>query len=109
MRFVVAITIAAATLTVTPLVPYAGERPSERNIEKPTEIIGDASITARIKADLARDKTVSAANINVDTKNQAVTLSGNARSKEEADKAAAIAKAAPGVTSVKNDIRVGSR
>jgi osmotically-inducible protein OsmY len=109
MRFAVAAAAAFAALTLAPLVSYSAERPTDRRIEKPTEIIGDAAITARIKADLARDKSMSAVDINVDTKNQVVTLSGTARSREEAEKAAAIAKAAPGVAAVKNDLRVSSK
>ncbi len=46
--------------------------------------------------------------IKVDTDNGVVKLSGNAKSQEEADKAAEIAKNTEGVTSVTNDIRVGA-
>jgi osmotically-inducible protein OsmY len=37
-----------------------------------------------------------------------VTLSGTAKSREEAEKAVSIAKSTSGVTSVKNEIKVGS-
>ena len=42
----------------------------------------------------------------VDTDKGVVKLSGNAKSKDEADKAASIAKNTKGVVSVKNDIQV---
>ena len=75
--------------------------------EKAKEAIGDAAITAKIKAEFAKDKAVSALNINVDTDNKGVvTLKGKAKSKDEAAKAEAIAKSVNGVVSVKNDIQV---
>src|SRR4051812_35393672 len=73
------------------------------------ETLSDTAITAKIKADYAKDKAVSAMNIKVETDQKGVvTLSGNAKSKAEADKAVSIAKATKGVTSVKNDITVAA-
>ena len=61
----------------------------------------------KIKAEYAKDKDVSALNIKVDTDDKGVvTLSGNAKSKAEADKAVMIARDTKGVTSVKNEIQV---
>ena len=72
------------------------------------ENVGDAVITTRIKTEFAKDKQVSALNIKVDTDDKGVvTLSGNAKSKAEADKAVKIAGDTKGVTSVKNFIVVG--
>ena len=72
--------------------------------------IDDAAITTMIKAKYAKDKTVSAMNISVDTdKEGMVTLSGEAKSKVESDKAASIARHTKGVKSVKNDIVVGTK
>ena len=71
------------------------------------ETVGDATITTKIKADYAKDKQVSAMNIKVDTDQKGmVVLSGNAKTRAEADKAVSIAKATKGVTSVRNDIKV---
>ena len=47
-------------------------------------------------------------NIKVDTDKGVVTLSGNAKSKDEAEKAASIAKNTKGVVSVKNNIQVSA-
>jgi hyperosmotically inducible protein len=69
----------------------------------------DALITTKIKAEHAKDKDVSATKISVDTNNGVVTLSGTAKSKAEADKAATLAKNVKGVTSVKNNIKVESK
>jgi osmotically-inducible protein OsmY len=109
MRIALLTAVAIIAVAALPLASRSAEKSTDRRIEKPTEIIGDAAITARIKADFARDKAVSALSISVDTKNHVVTLSGSTKTREEAEKAAEIAKRAPGVASVKNDIRVGSR
>jgi len=74
--------------------------------EKAREAIGDAAITTKVKAKFATDRDVSAMNIKVDTDNGVVKLSGNAKSQDEANKAAEIAKSTEGVMSVTNDIRV---
>ena len=69
--------------------------------------LSDSVITTKVKAEFAKDKTVSATHVKVDTdSNGVVTLSGTAKSKAEADKAVTIAKNTKGVTSVKNEIVV---
>ena len=69
--------------------------------------MGDAVITTKIKADFAKDKSVSATNIKVETdSNGLVQLSGKAKSAAEAEQAVKIAKSVKGVTGVKNDIVV---
>jgi hyperosmotically inducible periplasmic protein len=69
--------------------------------------VEDSVITTKIKAAYAKDKVVSATDISVETdKDGLVTLSGNAKSKDEADKAVKIAKKVKGVKEVKNDIVV---
>ena len=108
MKTRIAITLAVAGFALLPVAAHAADRPSDRTpIPKVQEVMDDGTITTKIKAEFAKDKGVSAAGISVDTKNGVVTLSGNARNKEEADKAVAIAKNAGGVKSVKNDIRIG--
>jgi len=69
-------------------------------------VVSDAMITTRIKAELAKDKEVSAMKINVDTDKGVVTLRGTAKSKAEADKAERLAKTVAGVSTVRNDIKV---
>jgi hyperosmotically inducible protein len=66
----------------------------------------DASITAAIKAKMAADEQVKASDIDVDTKNGNVTLSGTVSSKAEADRAIQIAKEAEGVKSVTSHLVV---
>lgn len=103
-----AVTI-ALTLTLAPAATQAAEpavNPGSITIERPREIIEDRSIVARIKTELAQDKTTSALAINVDVSKGVVRLSGAATSRAEAERAAAIARNAAGVSAVKNDIQV---
>ena len=89
---------------------YAADKAAEKSgsgtMAKAKEVVDDATITTKIKAEFAKDKAVSALNIKVDTDKGVVKLSGNAKSKDEAAKAESIAKSAAGVVSVKNDIQV---
>jgi hyperosmotically inducible protein len=99
-----ATTVVIAAL-IAPVAGYAADTKSAKESIK--ENVGDAVITTRIKAEYAKDKAVSALNIKVDTDDKGVvTLSGNAKSKSEADKAVKIARDTKGVTSVKNKIKV---
>ena len=69
--------------------------------------LGDAVITTKVKAEFAKDKTVSASDIKVETDgNGLVQLSGTAKTQAEADQAVKIAKNVKGVTAVKSDIVV---
>ena len=93
-----------------PATGYTADQPSKPSVtEKVKENVGDAVITSKVKAEFAKDKQVDAMHINVDTDNKGVvTLRGMAKSKAEADKAVAIAKATQGVTAVKNEIQIAS-
>ena len=81
--------------------------PPTTKTDKAKEAVSDSMITTKVKAELAKEKGVSATHIKVDTDNSGVvTLSGTARSKAEADKAASLARDVKGVTSVNNNIQV---
>ena len=69
-------------------------------------VVSDAMITTKIKAEFAKDKSVSAMKINVDTDKGVVKLGGTAKSRAEADKAEQIAKNIAGVSAVHNEIKV---
>jgi hyperosmotically inducible protein len=77
-----------------------------RGQESIGEYTGDASVTAEIKAKMAADKEVAATAISVETLQGVTQLSGFAKSQAEKDRAAAIAREAKGVRSVRNDIVV---
>ena len=69
--------------------------------------VEDSVITAKVKAAFAKDKAVSATDIKVETdSNGLVELSGNAKSRAEADKAVLLTKKVKGVTAVKDEIVV---
>lgn len=69
--------------------------------------LSDSVITAKVKAEFAADKIVSATDIKVETDSKGlVQLSGKAKTKVEAEKAVSIAKNTKGVTAVKSDIVV---
>jgi len=68
----------------------------------------DAGITGLIKTKLAADDRVRASEINVDTTNGVVTLTGNVDSPEARDQAIKLAKETSGVRDVKDMISVRS-
>jgi hyperosmotically inducible protein len=68
----------------------------------------DPGITTKIKTQLSADDTVKAYQIDVDTKDKVVTLSGNVESQAAKDRAGEIARATTGVVDVVNNITVGT-
>jgi hyperosmotically inducible periplasmic protein len=60
----------------------------------------DATITSAIKMKFAADKTVDALDINVDTSDGNVTLTGKVRAQTEADQALTLARSVEGVKTV---------
>lgn len=74
-----------------------------------SEVVDDATLTAKVKAKLVEDPAVKAMNIKVDTYHGVVQLSGFAANPAEAEKAAQLARTTAGVKSVTNDIRLASK
>jgi hyperosmotically inducible periplasmic protein len=66
----------------------------------------DASLTAKIKAKMALDDHVTAANIDVDSAGSEVTLSGRVGSEQERARALTLARETDGVTSVIDRLQV---
>ncbi len=100
-----AIALAVAAALAVPAATYAADHDGDRS--SPKAFAKDAMITAKIKAKMAKERGVSATHIRVDTgRDGIVTLSGRARSQQEAEKAAAIARGVEGVVSVENNIEV---
>jgi hyperosmotically inducible periplasmic protein len=90
---------------IVPVAGHSADYDSDRS--SPKAFVKDATITAKIKAEMAKDKQVSALHIKVETDNNGVvTLSGTAKSRAEADKAVAIARDVKGVVSVENNIKL---
>ncbi|MCC7123863.1 MAG: BON domain-containing protein [Acidobacteria bacterium] len=93
--------ISLATVLLTPVaISAAGCGKSVGNV------IDDATITGRVKTALLNDPDVAGLKIDVDTFKGVVTLSGAVKSREEADKAQAIARRTPGVTDVKSTLQI---
>lgn len=88
-----------------PVAGYSADSDSDRS--SPKAFVKDSVITAKIKAKMATDEHVSALHIRVDTDNKGiVTLSGKAKSPQEADKAVSIARSVDGVVGVENHIMI---
>ncbi len=96
-----------AGAVVLAIAGHAADYDTDRSSAK--AFVKDSVITTKIKAQMVKDKDVSALHIRVDTDNKGiVTLSGKAKSQEEADKAVAIARGVEGVVSVENNIQIVS-
>ena len=68
--------------------------------------VADASITASVNAELAKDSSLSALRINVDTVDGRVVLRGSAPSSLARDRATRLAAAIKGVSAVDNQLDV---
>lgn len=69
-------------------------------------VIDDAVITTKVKSSFVADQKVSASNISVSTDKGVVTLTGTAKDRQEARKAAELAQQVAGVRAVENRIVV---
>ncbi len=68
--------------------------------------LGNAALTAKIKSKMALDDTIKASQIDVDTADGVVTLTGTVRSKAERTRALQLARETAGVTSVNDRLVV---
>lgn len=74
-----------------------------------SEVLDDSAITASVQAGFAKDPDLSVFKINVDTKDGAVSLFGEANSETAKERAAALASATKGVKSVNNNLVVNAK
>jgi hyperosmotically inducible periplasmic protein len=100
-QILIAAVSAAALITATGCAVTRGQ-------ETVGAYVDDATLTTRVKAKFAEDKTVSAMSISVETLKGTVQLSGFAKSAEEKSMAERLARSTSGVVSVRNDIIVRS-
>ena len=70
------------------------------------ETIDDATITTRVKTSFINDPDIGGLRIDVDTFKGVVTLSGRVKTKEEEQKAIALARQIRGVTDVKSTLQI---
>ncbi|MFT3818255.1 MAG: BON domain-containing protein [Rubrivivax sp.] len=71
------------------------------------DAVSDAAVTAGVNAELAKDPKLSALQINVDTSNGRVMLSGKAPDAESRERATQLAANVKGVTQVDNRLEIG--
>jgi len=76
---------------------------------KTGEVITDAWITTKLKADFVNEDTLKGSDINVDTNNHVVTLKGTVKTAAGRDRAIQIAKTTKGVTRVMNQLVIGAK
>jgi osmotically-inducible protein OsmY len=70
------------------------------------EYVDDTVITTKVKMAVFNEPSLKSAEINVETFKGVVQLSGFVGSQAAINKAVEVARSVPGVTSVKNDMRV---
>jgi ABC-type Na+ efflux pump permease subunit len=73
------------------------------------DTIDDATITTRVKTALLNDSDIGALRIDVNTAGGVVTLSGDVKSKAEADRAVQVARTIQGVKDVRSSLRIGGQ
>lgn len=74
--------------------------------QKAAAKIDDAAITGKIKSAMVAEPGLKAMQVNVDTKDGVVTLTGNVDSQQDIDRAREIAQKTDGVKSVNNQLTV---
>lgn len=72
--------------------------------QKAGEVVGDAAITAKVKAAILAEPGLSSFQINVNTTDGAVTLGGSVDSQSHLDRAKELAGAVAGVKKVENQL-----
>lgn len=72
-----------------------------------SEMLGDAALTAKIKAALIKDADLAGTDINVDSNNGVVQLRGSVKTQAQQRRAEEVAKGIGGVKSVSNGLAVG--
>ena len=102
LRIVTAVIMAGALLNIV----GCAETPTR---ESTGQYSDDVVLSTRVRTALFQDSTLKSSTIAVNTFKGEVQLSGFADSPAQAEKAVAIAKAIPGVVSVKNDMRIKGR
>jgi osmotically-inducible protein OsmY len=102
LRLITAVIMASALLNIV----GCAETPTR---ESTGQYSDDVVLSTRVRTALFQDSTLKSSTIAVNTFKGEVQLSGFADSPAQAEKAVAIAKAIPGVVSVKNDMRIKGR
>lgn len=102
----IAAAVFASSILVLTGCTTSGPLAKSEKTETPKQYVGDSVITSKVKAAMVSDSMLKAREINVETYQGTVQLSGFVATREEAAKAGTVARSIEGVTSVKNDIRL---
>lgn len=97
--------IVSALIAALMLTSVAGCVTSTKH-ETPGQYIDDTVITTNVKAAILNEPTLKVAEINVETFQGAVQLSGFVTSKNDIDTAVRVTRTVNGVKSIKNDMRL---
>ncbi|CAB0150165.1 Osmotically-inducible protein Y [Pseudidiomarina piscicola] len=101
-----------AAVTFGPAVVAANFEPqatsNESTVESAEGYMSDAAITTKVKSTILASDALNVLEINVETSNGVVQLSGFVAQEEDIDTAARVALSVEGVKDVKNDIKVKS-
>lgn len=102
--------VAAAAALGLVLAGCAGGGASGGSSRSAGQVVDDATLTARVKTEIAKEQGLAdAASIDVTTNRGTVQLSGFVDSREQAQRAEEIARSVTGVQTVKNDLRLTTR
>jgi hyperosmotically inducible protein len=99
--------IGGATRTAGEKVGEATDK-TKGGIEKSGDVITDSAITTAVKTKLLADTKAPGLSIDVDTKDGVVTLTGNVKTKAEANKAVADARGTKGVKRVVDKLKIAA-
>jgi hypothetical protein len=98
-------TTTTTTPASTPAPTPAPESTPGTTASAPSDsLAGDAMVTAKVKTKMAADDDVKALQVNVDTKDGVVTLTGTVDTRTQATKAEQLAAGTEGVRSVTNNL-----
>jgi osmotically-inducible protein OsmY len=96
-------TVGTAGQTGAERAKQVGQDISQKTAEaakRAEEALSDGALTAKIKAKMTLDDTVKALDLNVDTVDGVVTVTGKVRTRAERDRALALARETKGVRNV---------
>lgn len=89
--------------------PQTGSKAAASKTASVGEYVDDAVITSKIKTAVFQDSTLKATEINVETHQGIVQLTGFVKSRADINQAVRLARGVKGVKSIKNDMVVKGR
>jgi osmotically-inducible protein OsmY len=94
----------AMSVAAAPMLAQAGSMAANKS--EAAQYVSDSAMTAKVKSALLAEKGLKSTDINVETQNGTVQLSGFVVSSAQIDQAVDVAKHVNGVKDVKNDLRL---